>query len=603
MPELTIEQIRWINQLGWARNLYSKYFPHDSLCYSTEVFRKYLRFAKDQQLVLSPHLQFPEETDKEKELEFDIPKMLGEPPFLRLINENYLVDLQTKAKREVFNIFGYLVRKEFGDLICKEENRFHRFFIFIACKRKYRFKRIRIDTVVPELFFKYFDGKDNTSSYENGRYIWNFSGMLFHKSKSILEAYQRFAHKTYTLRRFGICRRLKRRNDKALKGHLYDYLKKNIPFCRTILSQSDNIFELKKGANPKLIRNERWKSKLRTAFGEMVDNLLETDIGKIGLYLPTDIKALFINIKAVSKKSILDLWESKIGLPDFKAGEIDGIRDKFNEIIPYLSSVNLSHKSRARFKRVIAPRAKKGKARIEDSGVFFERLDAMYELLLDQDSREFLNEPEIKKIFTPNFINELVNLLKRIPISLNALIDEADEDKGTIENLITSGAPDVSTPVLENEKNNEIKKIMEIVRVCTEKLFSNITDDEFVDKLVNFYDSFLRLRHDIPPEIWVNHLEGRPHSIEKMFKYYKNIDKIEVIHQPELKIFRKKILDILDIIDKSTRYYDKLYGYTDGELLNSDDINKNVQEIIHIINRKIIEAEEAKSKKLSRVCK
>jgi hypothetical protein len=592
MPDLTAEQIRWI------RNLYSEYFPHDNLCYPIRVFRDYLRFAKVEQLVLPRHLQFFDKRNSSvPELEFDIPAMLGDLLFLRLINNSYLVDLQSKARREEFNVFGYLVRRDFGVSIRKEERRFHRFFISKAFKRIYRFKRIRTGgTLIPELFFKCLDDKANTSSFDNSRYIWNFSSILFHKPHNIREAYQRFAHAIYTLRLFGIWKGIKTRNNKTLKEHLYDHLKKNIPFCRKILSQSDNIFYDKKGNDPKLTWSERKKSKFRTSFDEMVNNVLETDVGEKGICLPTDTRALIMSIKGGSNKTCLTLWESKIGLPDFSDSERGTIREKFNEIIPYLSSVNLSQESRERFKRVIAPRAK-GKARDEDSGLFFERLDAMNELLRDMDSRKFLCEPEIKKIFTPAFIKKLDDLLIRKPLSLNKLIDESDEDKGTIEDKIGSPEPDVSQGIVDEEMNIENKKTMEIVRICAEKQFPNNT--VFVDKFVAFYDSFLPRRGKIPPSVWEEHLKGRDYSIKKMFKSYKNIDEIENVHLPELAVFRDKIRDILHIIDKTTRYYEDLYGLTGVDLLSHGDFIQNVPEILHIIERKIKEVETAKSTKLS----
>lgn len=394
MPELTDKQKDWLDRK------FLEYFPHVFLSHSTELFLKYTRFAENGPLSLPSHLKLLNDNGV-AEIEFDIPQLLGDDAFRRLINRNHLADLQIEAEIRTFDIHEFLIRKDFEAQIRAEDSQFLHQFCLVCPGRTYT-------EDVPDLFIKIISTAYDEYDPIKGTYQINYAGISLHKQSSIIEAYRRFAHKIYTLRRFGMWREttiqgyISPSDYEKLNEHFFEYLEQIIPFYENILQQNKKYFSKEKTSDPEIFYEERNKGILRVAFAEMIYNVLETVSNRGNIRVPTAPNVLIRNITRQSNKKWLFKQNKKADLPGFKEGDETIIRKIFNDISVYLSSPFLSKKTKAILESANAPKGK---------GDPYEQLWALYEeLLCNPDNQNFLNMPTIQNIFTEGVRRKLSSL-------------------------------------------------------------------------------------------------------------------------------------------------------------------------------------------------
>jgi len=327
-------------QINWLKKLFLAYFPHVSIhdC-PMDIFNGYLRFATTEQpLILPLHLQF------NGELELDVPKMLGEEPFLGLVKKEYLKELREKINREPkpYDIFGHLMQKDEALFVAK----------FKDLHPTYSDHEENAYKLFKEKAFWGHGG--NIGKYDavlNG-FTWDFTGMFsLHKPKEIYDAYRYFAHKVYNLRAFGMWREEKEASYKApadyapLRSHLDDYLKDSIPFYHEILRKRDSYLKTEKTNAWKMSAEEVLNSNLIGAFAEMVNNELETVTKGTEIHSPTAPVRLIESIANKSNVTWLttkyDIWYNdpvKKSIDEEIPGSEDG-KAKLSDILSNSDSV------------------------------------------------------------------------------------------------------------------------------------------------------------------------------------------------------------------------------------------------------------------------
>ena len=210
MPELTKPQTDWL------KNLLRSYFPYIDKNYQDyieEIFIEpgYLHFAKNQELKLPRHLQYPyaihygNESIPVAEMELDIPAMLENEPFFSLIkNRDYLDDLKAKVIRERFDLFVYVAKKIYNEDICNQAEKFETNYMN-TYGYDHNFES------VPELFVKQLiHNKKKLAEYnfENNSFFWDYffdyKSICLHKVGDIGKSFWRFALKEYHIRSLAI---------------------------------------------------------------------------------------------------------------------------------------------------------------------------------------------------------------------------------------------------------------------------------------------------------------------------------------------------------------------------------------------------------------
>jgi hypothetical protein len=410
VPELTLKQKIWL------RNTFREYFSCkytscknffyiDHRIIPIEKFNDYLRFADDKRFTALPeHLKL---VDGINSIGLDFPEMLGHQPFLGLIREDRLEEIQDK------------VRQGFCDIISESleeiEVDFHANF-------RQRIKSAHAyNEYVPELFLKKLRDYNILGEYDDkrNRFIWDFSRISSHRPPNIYEAYERFAHSVYTLRLFW---KEKEPTDyETLFKWFNQYLggfekhdvhlhveadlprRANFPFYRRLLQKywdyEGIIMKTKEPLSEEFLEKVEYNTNLLRAHVEMVEKALQTAIGRQALNIPTDREALISRIRKQSNKPWLLKQDSKHD-SDFTDTERGTIGENFNTIAIILSSEYLSKKS----KEILANAciSKRG-------GDIHVIKNAIYEILHDPDNREFLCEPYVEGILTKDFIGKLEN--------------------------------------------------------------------------------------------------------------------------------------------------------------------------------------------------
>lgn len=469
------------DQEDWLDKKFLEFFPHVFLSHSTELFLKYTRFAKNQPLSLPEHLIFYNKGIAE--MEFDVPEMLGDASFLRLINRNYLAVLQIEARRRTFDVYEFLIRQDFEVQIRAEERDFLHQFSVVCPGRTYT-------EDVPDLFIKMIARAIDEFDPIMGAYQINFAGILLHKPSStqkakpssIRKAYQNFAHKVYSLRRFGIWREttepgyISPPDYETLNKDLFKYLEQEIPFYRDILCHNNKYFSTEKTSNPEIYYEEHNKGILRVAFSDMVSNELETKYYN-NIYIPADPDDLIGKIRSKSNKKSLFKQNKKADLPTFDGGDGTTIRKIFNEISMHLSSPFLSKKTKAILESVNAPSGK---------GNPHDQIWALYEeLLCNPDNQSFLNMPEIQNILTKSVRRKLSSLYwKQYISSMDAPL--SFDSKGN--EITLHGSQDKS--VFDDDGKISIddkvinKKTLEDILTYIKTQFTDRSDAKFIKLLM-----------------------------------------------------------------------------------------------------------------------
>jgi hypothetical protein len=585
VDRLKHEQITWLNEL------FHNYFYHPSFKYHKlparidedclpEMLKGHLHFAHNQPLVLPEHLQYRENANEPPTMELDVPGMLGHEQ-LSLINENHLEELQEKARKERFNVFKYLIRREFWDLIANEEILFFENFRHIYPGADY-------DENIPELFFDELDKLNvfrESDEDEDNIYVLDYSNMLMHEPDHAVQAYQYFARKKYTLRAFGEWLKKKGwiietpKDSKGLKALLFKYIEDGIEgydFYRNLLETDGPYFELPNPRNrdPTIHYEEFEQGELRVAFGEMVDYVLEGKKRGNDIHNPTNSEDLIDSIKKKSNYSWLSLQYHKEDLPDFSGSEETIIRDNFNEIVKYLDSPNLSEKLRSILISVRGPLQET--KTLKEKGKTSGRIWAMRELLRDPKSQGFLSEPAIEKIFSKlykgqSFKDRLleINNKRRSRIrSMDETIYRNDKgDKFTRHDFEEGKKEEDKKEApfwfneIENRKEEEIRA--SIRKEFSQKVFSTEAYENFVNELEYNFEILLKKR-----------------------QFIQNLKIPEIKHNDN-------ILQLLKVLFK---HYTKLCGFTDEELLDEEllkpirkNFNGKIRNILRITREMLLE--------------
>ena len=533
MPELTFKQQDWLDRL------FLRYFPRVTN-YPIEIFNKFLRFAGETPLVLPDHLQFKNEKNPNIPImEFDIPEMLEDEPFISLIKgyldelskearKKLLDELKTEVKKREFDIFEYLIRKEEKHFSIEFHNKF---------KSAGTYKED-----VPQLFFDKLDENSILGEYnhEEECFTWDFSGLFRHSPHNIYYAYQLFAHKVYNLRGFGVSEKQTTTEYEALnKYFLNDYLKKEIPYYKNLHHKANSFSARSKQCNI---------NRLGT-YAELVNKELSVTVGDTDIHIPTDTAILINNIKRQSNDKWLDLQNSKIMNLVISESHQTTIRKKFNEIIEHLDSELISPDTKMRLKKADAPKAKLTRANApKGEGGIFDKYKALRKLLNNPDNKDFLCLPEIKKIITSKF-EEIMdeNEKKLSTLSIDCPVNDEDGDKTTLRNILDQShsinEKDTAKPLDEKIFDQIMDdKIMEAIRQNIRQQFPEELYKEFAENFAVFIKN--RLYNDWN---YFDSLREFDHKFNKLFDFYFNPEKFNntALLTPMKGPFRKRMRNIL----------------------------------------------------------
>jgi len=543
MPELTKGQRIWLH------GLVLQYFPNVFMPHLVELFSKFTRFAINGPLMLPGHLQFLNDHGN-AEIEFDVPAMFGDDLLLRLINRKYLADLQSEARLRTFDVLEFLIRKEFEARIRAEESHFLRYFSLVCPGRTYA-------EDAPDLFIKMIAKNIDEFDPINNCYKVKFADIILHKPKSINEAYQLFAHRLYSLRRFGIWKEAadpaytSPPDYKTLMKHFFEHLGQMIPFYRNIL-QHDGYFSSKKPSDPEILNKERDKGILRVAFAEMVYNELETVPNQGDIRIPTVPDDLINNIQRQSNKQWLFKQNKKADLPSFNDSEETRIREIFKEILERLPSPFLSKKTEAVLESANAPKGK---------GDSHEKLWALYEeLLCNPDNLNFLNMPAIQKILTKNVRRKLSSLYWKqyvssmdAPLSFDSNGNEITLHSLQNESVLNDGCKlSVEEELIEKETVKETKETMEDILTYIKTQFTDASDDEFIKILMDDVKTYMNWKKSLQPadiaRIQANELTyyaiRGPNNRYNLFRQYQILKKPPTAPCLTIEDFQEKIINV-----------------------------------------------------------
>ena len=545
---LTLSQRDWVRKLfiGYFPNVY---FPLNSSYYFFELLGKHLRFSsKEKPLVLPEHLQFS------GEIGLDVPEMLGEKPFSNLIDKGYKTELMERARKEVFDVFEHISRKE--------EECFHKGF-----KEKYKSSG-NYNEFIPYLFLieNYEPEEDDDSSEKNKRifteydfykkcFIWNFYNLLSlpHTPDNICNAIREFAHKVYNLRAFGVWQKRDELYYMPLRNCFFEFLGEKVPVYHELLHQSYPVFTNDKPNSHEFTKKVVENDILGFQFFDVVEELLERKIGSENIYIPSDPYDLVESITEQCGKGLLierdkksDLHavslKEKIFIP---RKEKDRIRNKFKQVYTYVSSKFLSPKSRDSME-------------FASSGKIYDKIDALYELYLNPDNTSFMRILRIKDIFTTEFKQELARYHSREELSTDQPIGNSEESNITILDIKTE-----SVTVEDENKMTPLERLkIDEAAISLEKLireqFSESKEelvDEILDDIINILIKFRR----IPYSNIVNFMEKRFNYYGSKELYEKYLLKGALVDNEDA--FREKLKNIFNEFKDNVKelFYEETY--------------------------------------------
>ena len=507
MPELTPKQKQWLKEL------FLKYFPHVCIDkFLVEKIEKYLRFAEnDQSLDLPQHLQYDENPNPAKKIGLDVPAMLGEEPFSSLIkNIEYLDVLKEKIEKEVFSVFGYLVRKDYGEKIEEDEA------IFLKEFRQAFNSSIEYDENIPELFFKTIGTKGILAKYnldENRfvwEYTWDFEYILAHSPHDLTHgtarrssAYQYFARKVYNLRGFGASKEIKATDYKTLNALFLNYLEETNDFYQNIISGYKDTVSNLKNYDKHSYKKQRDFGWMSAAFIGMVNYELEGVKDK-NLYAPTKLATLIEKINNQSNPKELRKFGRKTGLlagyndeiekEVFTIKEENFVRPIFKDIYKIYKHCDSSYLS------------EKSKDMLESAnmGGVAERLKGLYSLWGDRDelgnrvNQNFLNIPAVQKVFTKKKKHDLACLYWKPYVS--SMDKNMEDSEKTLHDLRGDNKN------YSFEDSVIYNKVMNDISVFIKGQFSNDEDNSFVKELKMFINEENLTRHNFGPNNKKNNL-------------------------------------------------------------------------------------------------
>jgi len=546
-----------LKQRSWIHELLHTYFNHVFSYYHKLPFSiifKYLTFA-DKPFTLSNHLQYHDAADNTKNMQFDIPSLIDNPIFSVLFEEKDRKIIKLKIMKEKFNIFTYFAEKYLSDLIKKEADNFNAKF-----NKDFKDYLDKYTENIQELFLNnvVLKGYD----YENETYDFSFEDMLSHDTTNACKAFQYFSDKIYKLYSFGKHENIKEKDIETLSSLFLDFLKEKIPFFKEILKGNNNYFESKDAKNPNIHPDEEKKGVLRTSFFKMVNYILE---GKInGEIYNSDTEALLSKITAQSNVSCLLLREYNDDLPIYSHSIKENIRGIFSRLLKHLENPLLNDKFKYILEGVQGPKKqnntvfKEGKDKsIKEMGKTHTMLWAMIELQKDPDNLPFLNEPEIKKIFTAKVKENLNEWKNKKPKSLDTPLSfDKDGNEKTRHDFEESRYNKIK--ISKEKEEDRIALCLENIRKYLDNIFPKEKEDIFVKTMMEDINTYLlnkRCFLQSKDAILLFELELTNHHLNELFKKYCNLCEIEIkkITEEIKKEFRKKMRVIFDYIKKEIR--------------------------------------------------